>query len=66
MGDFKIYVNNQWLDFLHLIEHHKKIDVNGTQIKVTSIEDQLKIYKILGREKDLDKINQLQEKFKKP
>lgn len=63
MGDFKYFKNNNWNSLSHFLLHHKLVKIDGFDVPVPYLVDQLKSYQEMGREKDLEKIKKIHDKL---
>ena len=54
MGDLEVYSKGQWRKVA--INSFKMIPLTGSQIKVPTLAEQVRILQLFGRQKDIDKI----------
>jgi len=63
MGDLEINYNGDWVHVMDTIRKTKRIAINHHVLPVPSLHDQLTIYKLLDREKDIHKIQGILDKI---
>jgi len=54
MGDLEVYSKGQWRKVV--INNFKTVPLAGSQIKVPTLVEQVRILQLFGRQKDIDKI----------
>ena len=63
MGDLEAKMGGKWVR-VEVIPH-ESVEVEGVEIPVPSLREQLKAYEMLGREKDKEKMQKIREVLKK-
>jgi hypothetical protein len=63
MGDLEINYNGEWVHVVNTITKTERITINHHVLPVPSLQDQLTIYKLLDREKDIHKIQGILDKM---
>lgn len=61
MGEFYKKVDGEWVNFSEKrISDKGTVDLDGVKLPVTKLESHLELYKIMKREKDIEKIKQIE------
>jgi len=63
MGDLEAKMGGKWVRVK--VIPHESVEVEGVEIPVSPLREQLKAYEMLGREKDEEKIRKIREKLEK-
>ncbi|MFH0928859.1 MAG: hypothetical protein V1818_00720 [Candidatus Aenigmatarchaeota archaeon] len=62
MGDFCKKVDGEWVNFsMKRIKDKETVNLDGVNLPVTKLESHLELYKIMKREKDIEKIKQIEK-----
>jgi len=61
MADFEVKRKNKWISLSDRLNNLNIIKLNGVEIPVSSLDEQLKGYKKLGRDKDKLKIKLIED-----
>lgn len=59
MGNLQYFVRNEWVSFSHILHGNDRIKIDGFEVPVEKLDDLIAGYKVLGRDKDLDKIRKI-------
>ncbi|AFK01895.1 hypothetical protein Emtol_0743 [Emticicia oligotrophica DSM 17448] len=62
MGELKVYQNGEWVPLK--IENWEEIEIEGLKLKIPTLLEQYRIFKLFGRDKDLKKANLIIEQTK--
>ena len=61
MGDLKYFVRNEWISFSHILYSHDRLKIDDIEVPVEKLDDLIEGYKVLGRSKDLEKIQKIRQ-----
>jgi hypothetical protein len=64
MGDLKERVGNKWVSFSARLKSPKIVKLEGMEIPVSPLQEQLKSYSKLGRKKDFIRVQRIKEALK--
>ncbi|MBT3394557.1 MAG: GNAT family N-acetyltransferase [Waddliaceae bacterium] len=65
MGDLEYNVAGEWVSFKHAHNLNTFVEIDDFKVPVPYLEDITEAYKVLGREKDVDKIRMIEKKLDK-
>lgn len=62
MSNFKVKSgpNNRWYDMDYLLQHRTMIALGDHTVPVLPLEQLIELYKLMGREKDMRKIEKIE------